>query len=151
MRIVLVKDYKIKGRIRKAGDIIEVADGFARNFLIPNGIAVRATEGNIKKVMNEIEMKKRKEEKLIENAKKLKERIEKVSLVFHKPAGEGGRLHGTVTNAELAEALAKEGILVKKEDIIIEEDVRLLGNYIAKVKLYGNIEANLRFSVEPLK
>ncbi|MCI8590339.1 MAG: 50S ribosomal protein L9 [Clostridiales bacterium] len=146
MKVVFLKDVKGQG---KAGDVKEVSDGYARNFLIPKGAAVLADA----KALNEIEGKKaslahKKEverEQAIETAKKL----EDVSVKIQMTGGADGRLYGSVTSKEIAEQLkAQTGIEVDKRKITLSEPIKAFGTYKTTCKLYNDIGGTITVIVE---
>jgi len=141
MRIILLKEVK---RLGKKGDIVEVKDGYARNYLIPYGFAWRANKESLKRFE---ELKKR-EEKLLEKkrklALKLKERLEKVSLTLQVEAKEDEVLYGSVGKVQIMEALKEEGIEIEKDNIKLEEPIKKLGVYKIEIVLGENINAFVR-------
>lgn len=145
MKIVLKKDVQNLG---EEGDIKEVADGYARNFLIPQGIAVlcnRASVNELEKRRNYLE--KRKEEKRKESMSH-REKIETEPLVITVASGDKGRIFGAVTPAVIVEELAKKGIMVERKKVELPtHSIKLLGNYSVKIKLYENQSAVLQLNI----
>ncbi|MGL4523966.1 MAG: 50S ribosomal protein L9 [Spirochaetia bacterium] len=145
MKIVLRKDIQNLG---EEGDIKDVADGYARNFLIPQGFAVfcnRAALNDLEKRRHHIE--KRREEKRKE-AYSHKEKIEADPLIITVAAGEKGKIFGAVTSAIIVEELAKKGIMVERKKIDLSaHSIKLLGNYPVKIKLYENESATLQLNI----
>jgi len=141
MRIILLKEVK---RLGKKGDIVEVKDGYARNYLIPYGFAWRANKESLKRFE---ELKKR-EEKILERkrklALKLKERLEKVSLTLQVEAKEDEVLYGSIGKVQIMEALKEEGIEIEKDNIKLEEPIKKLGVYKIEIVLGENINAFVR-------
>ena len=144
MEIVLKEDVSILG---KAGDIVKVKEGYARNYLIPKGLAFELTSANLKMIELENKLKKQKEEAQKQNAKELAERLANISCTVAMPAGEDDKLFGTVTHADVAEVLAQEGVKVDKKDIVFEEDVNRLGIYYFQVKLHPEISQRVKLWV----
>lgn len=146
MKVILKEDVKNLG---EEGDIVEVKAGYARNFLMPRGKVVPWTWGNVRILeQQQAAIEKRKAEKR-EAAKSAKEKIESMNLVLPVPAGDTGKLFGSVNNATIADALAKEGIEVERKRIeIVGTHVKMVGNYTAKIRLYGDEVAVLNFTVE---
>jgi large subunit ribosomal protein L9 len=145
MKVIFLKDVKGKG---KKGEVKNVADGYAQNYLIKNGLAVEATEANLKTW----EAKKRKEQKLaeqeLEEAKKLKETLEKLTVELKAKAGEGGRLFGSITSKQIAEHLeGKKGIKIDKRKIDLKEPIRSLGYTKVPVKLHPQVTAELKIQI----
>jgi len=145
MKVILYKDQPNLG---EEGDIKVVADGYARNYLIPKKIAVAFTKAN----QNSLEQKKaaiekRKDEKR-KNALSLKERLVEENITIKMPAGEKGRLFGSVTPSMIADEFQKSGISVEKKKIEITQPVKTVGNYTVLVKLYGGETADVKLVVE---
>jgi large subunit ribosomal protein L9 len=149
MKIILNQDVVGLG---EEGDVREVADGYARNYLIPRKLAVPHTKANLAQLAGrKTAIEGRKEEKRKE-AMSLKERLEAEELLFSMPAGESGKLFGSVNNSLIAVELEKKGYALEKRRIEVpEHHLRQVGNYIVKVKLYGNEEASLKVVVEAAK
>lgn len=149
MKVILNNDVKNLG---EEGDICVVKNGYARNYLLPKGLAVSCTRGNLRIFEQKKDaIAKRKEEKR-EAAKSLKQKIETLSLTLKVPAGDTGKLFGSVNNATLADALAAEGLQVERKRIdVVGTHVKMVGNYAARVKLYGEEVADLKFVVEGQK
>ena len=146
MRIILQKDMDELGL---EGDIVEVARGYARNYLIPKGFAVEATSQNIKA----FELKKKKIEarrlREKEEALKLKERVEALEISLIKKTGEEGKLYGSVTNIDIASELEKKGIVVDRKKVLLDKPIKNVGDFEIPVKLYPEVIANLRLKVLP--
>lgn len=145
MKIILKEDVYNLG---EEGDIRVVKPGYGRNFLIPQGLAVPFTKGNAKMFEQRRDaIEKRKGEKRTA-AMGLKERIETLELKIPMPAGDTGKLFGSVTNATIADALAREGIHVERKKIdLVEHAVKMIGKHKARVKLYESNVAELQFIV----
>jgi large subunit ribosomal protein L9 len=141
MEIVLAKDYADLG---KAMDVLTVKDGFARNFLIPAGIAVPATEGNRKKVAEAKRITELGEEKKMKAARLQAAKIEQVPCTIPVKVGEEDRIFGSVTTQEIAEFLQKEGFAIEKSHIELEEPIKQLGVYTVTVVLYKDVAAKLK-------
>lgn len=146
MKVVLTK--RVEG-LGLEGDVVTVKDGYARNYLIPKGLALEATEGNIKaleqkKKTYELKVIKKKEEAL-----RLKELIEKTNLVIKRKTQEEGKIFGSVTSTDIAEALAKKGFQVDRKKILLERPIKALGEYQIPIKLFPQIEARINIVVEP--
>lgn len=148
MRVILLKDVKGLGKL---GEIKEVADGYARNYLIKNKLALEATDSNINFVKSQIKSLEKKNERKLENAKEVKEAIESVRVVIKAKAGESGRLFGSITSDDIAKALKEQyNIEIDKKNIETEEPIKLVGEYVVDVKLGMNVIAKLRVSVEEI-
>ena len=146
MKIVLLKDVKGKGR---TGEILNVNEGYARNFLIPNGLAAFATADqiNAQTIKQSADAHKKQLEK--EEHRELAERINELSVTIDAKAGEGGRLFGAITNKEISAALKKEhGIDIDKKRIVVKEPIKSQGEYSVAVKVYAEISAKLKVIVK---
>ena len=144
MKVILKVDVEGVG---SAGDIVEVSPGYARNYLIPRRLALAATSRNVKsleKQKAEIMKKVDKERKRIEA---LAQRLAQTKVVVTKQAGEKGRLFGSVTTRDIADALAREGIEIDRKKIVLEETIKTLGSYQVKVKLPHGIESQVQVEV----
>lgn len=146
MKVIFLKDVKGKG---KKGEIKNVADGYAQNFLIKNGYAVEAT----KQAISQLEGQKRHEAKLAEQelqaAKELKEKLESITLEIKAKAGEGGRLFGSVSTKQIAEQLQKQySIKIDKRKMECNEGIRSLGVTNVPVKLHQEVKATLKVHVK---
>lgn len=142
MKVIFLKDVKGSG---KKGDVSNVSDGYARNFLFPRKLAKEATSSAV----HEIEVKKEslrlKEQEQRDKAEKLASGIEEMVVTIYAKTGESDRLFGSVSNADIAKALKKEyDIEVDKKKITLDEHIKVLGEYSAKVKLYANVSANFK-------
>lgn len=146
MKVILNQDVTGLG---EEGDIKEVASGYARNYLLPKNLALPYTKQNLTQLeTRRAAIESRKEEKRRE-AMSVKERLESEELVFTMPAGESGKLFGSVNNAMVVQELEKLGYSIEKKRVEVpEHNIRMIGNYAVKVKLYGNEEAELNVTVE---
>lgn len=145
MEIILKKDLKGLGY---KNDIVKVKNGYGRNFLIPQGIAVLATDSNKKMQAEEIKQSSFKEQKLRTEATATAEKLAEVNVKVGAKAGESGKIFGSVTNIQLADALKKAGYDVDRKNIEMnEEAIKSLGTYTAKVRLFKEISATVSFEV----
>jgi len=144
MKLILKDDVKGLGGM---GQEIDVADGYGRNYLIPKGLAMVATVGNLKILKNEISQKGRKIVKLKGEAEDLAKRIEKISCRLAKKAGESDKLFGSVTSQEIAEQLKKEGFNIDKRKIDIDTPIKNLGTHSVSIRVYPGVVANLKVEV----
>ncbi|ACF13121.1 ribosomal protein L9 [Chloroherpeton thalassium ATCC 35110] len=145
MKIILRKEVSSLGL---QGEVVTVKDGYARNFLIPNGLAIRATEGAIKAIETEKKQRAFKIEKERKAARELADSIERISLSVCVKAGESGKLFGTVTPQMIADGLKTKGFDVDRKQITIEEPIKALGKYEVSIKLYTDVVATLKLEVE---
>ena len=145
MKVILRKDVATLG---DAGEVVAVKNGFANNFLIPQGIAIRATEGTLKALETEKKQQAKKVELQRKNAREHAQKIEQLSLKVFARAGESGKLFGTVTSADIAAALKVQGFDVDRRKITIEAPIKLLGKYEADAKLFLDVSVKIHFEVE---
>ena len=141
MKVLLLKDVE---KLGKYGDAIEVKDGYARNYLIPRGIALAANENNFKKLEKIKKEKEKIEEKNVDKFLSLKEKIEKVSVTIVAEVKEDEEIYGSVSEVQILKSLKEEGIELEHNKIVVEEPIKKLGVYNLKVKIYKDIEATLR-------
>lgn len=144
MQIILKKDMKSLG---KTGDIVSVTKGYARNFLIPQGIAVEATKSNLKLLDWENKQVNVRRNKELREAKEIAQSVKKLSLTIRCEVGENEKLYGSVTTNDILEALANEGIVLEKKQIVLEEPIKTLGIYTVPLKLDPEVEANVKIWV----
>ena len=146
MIVILNKDVKGTG---KAGDVVKVSDGYARNMLIPKGLATEATQGNIRHLEKQkaIAAEKKAEEKAA--AKKQAEKIGKLTVTIKTKAGDGGKIFGSITSKDIAEGLkSQHGIEVYKKKIQLSSPIKQTGEMSVDIKLYSEVSAELKVKVE---
>lgn len=144
MRLILTENVDSLGQI---GDIVTVKGGYARNYLLPRGKAMIANENNKAQMDHQKRMLAKRKEKVLGEFKELASKINKVSVTVAKPVGEEEKIFGTVTNAELEELLAAEGLTISRKDIVIQEEIKKVGVYHADVKLHPEVEAKFKIWV----
>lgn len=145
MKVILMKDVKALG---KKGDVKEVADGYARNYLFPRSLAVEASTGNMKNLDQEKQTAKHRKEVEEAKARELAERLNKVEVTFKVKVGEGGRLFGSITGKEIAEEIKRvSGIGVDKKQIELDEVIKTLGQHPVGIKLYPGVVAKVSIRV----
>ncbi len=145
MKIILLKDVKSQG---KAGQMIEVSDGYARNYLFPRKLAIEATADaiNAKRIADEAAARKLEREK--EAALKLKDEFKSMTVKVRAKAGSAGRLFGSVTSKEISEALKEQfSIDVPKNHIVLDENIKSFGTYPVNVKLSNGISGVIKVQV----
>lgn len=144
MEVILIKDIPSLG---KTGDVVKVATGYARNYLLPQSFALTATPENLKQLgtIKKRDEKVKEKEKL--SAQALKERIEAISITMKKHAGEEDKLFGSVTSHEIVDTLLEMGIEVDKRKVVIEEPIKRLGDYTVQIKLASEVVAHLKLAV----
>jgi large subunit ribosomal protein L9 len=141
MEVVLRKDYENLG---KAMDVINVKNGYARNFLIPQGIAVPATAGNRKVVAEAKRIAEKREEKKLKGARQLAKKIEEVPCTIPVKVGEEDKIYGSVTAQEISDFLKKEGFDIEKRAVEIDEPIKQLGVYNINIRLHKGVTAKLK-------
>jgi large subunit ribosomal protein L9 len=141
MKVILVEDVKALG---KSGDQVNVADGYARNFLIPRKLALGASPANQRVYENEAKARTKKRDKEKSDAIAMGEKLTALSLTISRIAGEDDKLFGSVTNGDIAEALAKEGFKVDKRDIELVDHLKALGIFEVPVKLHTEVVVKVK-------
>lgn len=141
MKLILVQNVDNLG---KAGDVVTVKEGYARNFLLPNNKARLATPGNMRIVEERRKKEAAEEEKKAEAARALANRLSNLSLTISVEAGEEDKLFGSVTSDMISDKLKEEGIEIDKKDISVEEPIKKLGVYQVSAKLHPVVKATLR-------
>lgn len=144
MKVILKEDIKGLG---KMGDIVNIAEGYGRNFLIPGRKAVEATTHNIKAVEHEKKMLEEKMKRGKQEVDELSNKISEISVTIPRQVGEGEKMFGSVTSADIAEALDKEGIKLDKRQIHLEKPIKELGLFQVPVKLHPEVSAELKIWV----
>ena len=142
MEIILIKDVENLGY---ANDIVSVKPGYANNYLIPQGFAKAATASAKKVLAENLKQRAHKDAKILADAQALAEKIANLPLTFTVKAEEG-RIFGTITSADIAEALAEKGVEVEKKSVAVEA-INTVGEYKATVKLHREVKAEVTFSV----
>ncbi|MDY0269603.1 50S ribosomal protein L9 [Trichloromonas sp.] len=146
MNIILTENVENLGTI---GQMVKVKPGYARNFLIPGGMAMEANPRNVKELEHRKRQLERKLQKLTQGAELLKKQIEALSCTFAHRAGEDGKLFGSVTSMEIGAKLAEAGIEIDRKKIVLEEPIKTLGDYQVPVKLPAGVVATVKISVIP--
>lgn len=144
MKVILSKDIKELG---KKGQAVEVSEGYARNYLLPRGLAVLATEGATKAFTQEKQAQDRKKAREIATAQALAAKLTATELRLRAKVGDGGRLFGSVTAADIAASLAAHGIVIDKRRIELREPIKVAGRFTIEVKVYQEISATLTLDV----
>ncbi len=137
VRIILRRDMENLG---EAGDIVDVAAGFARNYLLPQGFAYEATDANVRRHEEELRHMAQRSSRDLERAESQAEKLEGVSVTFRVKAGEEGRLFGSVTSSDIAGALAELGHEIDRHIIRLEEPIKQLGVYKVPVRLHAEVQ-----------
>jgi large subunit ribosomal protein L9 len=146
MKVILNQDIKSLG---KKGDIVNVSDGYARNFLLPKGLVVEANDFTIKKTKEQKKGKEIRKNREKEEAQALADKISKTSITIKKKAADDGRLYGSVTTKDIAQELQSQAkIKVDKRKINLAEPIRYIGNISVDIKVYPEIIASFKVKVE---
>jgi large subunit ribosomal protein L9 len=146
VKVVLRQDVDHLG---ERGEIVNVAPGYARNFLLPKGLAYHATPGHLKVLELEKRAWSKRESREADESRALAARIGGLRLVVTKKSGEGDTLYGSVTNAEIADLLAARGIEVDRRQIRIDEPIKTLGTFTVPIRLHRQVTAEVSVEVRP--
>ncbi|OMF25810.1 50S ribosomal protein L9 [Paenibacillus sp. FSL H8-0548] len=140
MKVIFLQDVKGQG---KKGQVKDLSEGYVRNFLLPQGLAKLASDGNLKtlEVQNASEQKRKEKEKI--DAQALGKKLEEMTVVIKTRAGEGGRLFGAITSKQIGEALAAQGIKVDKRKIELDDPIRTLGVTQVIIKIHPEVKAKV--------
>ncbi len=141
MKVILRQNYESLGKV---GDIVDVKDGFALNFLLPRKIAYSALKGNIASLEEEKKSLAKKNEQELKAAEELSSELEKVSITIPVQVGEEDKIFGTVTTQMIADSLKEKGHEIDKRKIEIPESIKTLGIYNVNIKLHSNVEAKIK-------
>jgi large subunit ribosomal protein L9 len=144
MKVILVEDVANLGKI---GDTVEVKNGYARNFLIPRNLAIVASSRNIKAQQHQLQAIEKKVAKVISDAQTLSEKLSGASVTFTRKAGDTGKLFGSVTNMDITDELANDGITLDRKDVLLEEPIKELGDFEVSVKLPHEVSATIKVTV----
>ncbi len=144
MKVILKDDVE---KLGNAGEVIAVADGFARNYLFPKNLAIPATKGNVHSIDEIKKQKKLREDKKRREAEKIKDKLEKLSLTAEVQTGEEDKVFGSVTAANIATLLENQGFQVDRRKIMLEEPLKALGVYTIEIKLAHDVTAQVKLWV----
>jgi len=144
MKVILREDVPEVGQ---AGEKVEVKSGFGRNYLFPRNLAIPATKANLRAIDEVRKQKELREKKRRRKAEVIKDKIEMLSLSIEVLVGEEDKLYGSVTNADIAELMKEEGVIVDKRAIELEDPIKVLGVYTVPVKIDKDVTAELRLWV----
>ena len=149
MRVILKREVAGLGR---PGDVKDVADGYAQNFLLPRGLAIEATAGEMKVLSRARDAKRAKQDRAHADAEELAKRLSETTLVFKLKAGEQGKTFGSVTNKDIAEALQREHkVDVDKTKVHLLEPLKSLGVHTVEIRLLSDVRANVTVAIEPAR
>jgi large subunit ribosomal protein L9 len=144
MKVILKEDVETLG---KRGETVKVSDGFARNYLIPKGLAIEATNKNVKSLEHEKTLITQQSEKKKKKALELQEKYAGVALTIAAKTGEQGKLFGAVTSMDIEKALAEQGFEVVRKSIVLDEPIKSVGEYAVKIKLFPGIATEIKLKV----
>ena len=145
MKVIFIQDVKGQG---KKGEEKNIADGYARNFLLPKGLAVEATAANLNNLKGQKESQAYKKEQEIKAAEEIKAKLEGVTVKLSAKAGESGKLFGSITAKDIAEALKKQhNIDIDKRKIVLNGDIKTTGDITVDAKLYPQIVGKIKVSI----
>ncbi|HDP67559.1 MAG TPA: 50S ribosomal protein L9 [Candidatus Marinimicrobia bacterium] len=144
MRIIMLQDYEGLGT---AGDQIEVKDGYARNFLFPKGLALKADKNNIKRFREMAHLKELQQNHALKQSRELAEKLQSLSLTIPVQVGEEDRVFGSVTSIDIAQQLKDKGYDIDKRQILLQEPIKALGIFEIPVKLHPEITASVKLWV----
>jgi len=147
MRVILKTEVKGLGRV---GDVKDVADGYARNYLLPKGLAIEATGAELRQLAQERDAEKAKKDRTHDDAEALAKRIAEITLVFKLKAGDQGKTFGSVTAKEVAEALTNEAKTeIDRTKVVLHEPLKSLGVHTVEIRLLPDVRANVTVAIEP--
>ena len=144
MKVILLADVKGQG---KKGEVKNVSEGYARNFLFPRKLAVEANEGAVQQLKTQQDAMLRKEAQEIQIAQQLAQKLESLTIEIHAHSGDGGRLFGAITSKNIADTLKEHGLEIDKRKIQLPEPIKALGRYQVHIKLHPEVTANIAVSV----
>lgn len=132
------------GKLGQAGDIVSVKPGYARNYLIPKGLAYEATDANVRRIEREkVKLEHQAAEQLTE-ARRRAASLEGVSVTFNARAGEEGKLFGSITTADIAEKLGEQGVEIDRRQIVLDEPIKSLGVFSVAVRLHSEVQPEVK-------
>jgi len=145
MIVILLKDVKGVG---KSGEVVKVSDGYARNMLLPKGLASEATEGNVRNLAKQKAIQEENRQKELAEARALADKISQIKVTIITKSGEGGRLFGSITSKDIADALADQHkITIDKRKVVLENPIKHTGDFELDVKIYTEVTAKLKVTV----
>ncbi|KAF1085926.1 50S ribosomal protein L9 [Sporotomaculum syntrophicum] len=147
MQVILLENVK---KLGIKGQVVKVAEGYARNYLIPKGLAVEASKGKLKDLEKQSQVQEANRKKLEDEARKLGQQLENLKLVMQTKVGDAGKLFGAINNKDIAEFLYNNyGFSVDKKKIILKDPIKALGEYTIIIKLHPAVQAQINVEVVP--
>jgi len=146
LKVILTKDVP---KLGKSGEMKQVTDGYATNFLIPQGLAVSAAGGAYRAWQHDVASREEKRKKEREEAEIAATRIASTTLTMGVKVGDGGKLYGSITSKDIADALARRGIDIDRHKIDLDEPLKTLGTYKVAIKVFGGMTPEVTIIVEP--
>ena len=145
MIVIMIKDVKGVG---KSGEVVKVSDGYARNMLLPRGLATEATEGNVRNLEKQKAIQEANRQKELTEAKELAAKLSQLKVTILTKSGEGGRLFGSITTKDIADALAEQHkITIDKRKFVLENPIKHTGDYEIDIKIFTEVTAKLKVTV----
>lgn len=145
MKVIFIKDLKKQGKV---DEIKEVSDGYATNFLIKNGYAVKYTKASNERLNDDIKNRQAKEAEDIKEATKIKNKLEKENIIFDVKTGNNGKVFGNISTKQISEKLTELGYNIDKKKIILDNPLNILGVHNVKIILHKNVEAILKVTLK---
>ncbi|NUP06327.1 MAG: 50S ribosomal protein L9 [Polyangiaceae bacterium] len=143
IHVVLTQDL---ANVGKGGELVKVRPGFARNYLVPRGLAIGATEGNIRLIEHQKKVAEAKAAKALDEANQLSKKLSSVKVTIHRQVGEGDKLYGSVTHRDIEEALGKQGFVVDRRRIL-SDALKTLGTHEVQIRLAPTVTATIQVEV----
>jgi len=149
MKVILVEDVP---KLGKMGDVVKVARGYARNYLMPRKLVLEATDGNIRHIEEKKKVEDKKSRKRLEESVKLVSKLEGMKVIFKVRVGEEGKLYGSITSKDIAEKiLADSGIEIDRRKIVLDDPIKVVGHYNIPVVYHSEAKANILLDVQELE
>lgn len=148
MKVIILEDTPKLGKI---GDVVNVARGYARNYLFPRKIALEATQGNLKQVAELKKVEEKRAKKRVKDAVELLSKLEGTTLLFKVRVGEEGKLYGSITNKTIADKIQEEyGVEIDRRKIMLEDPIKSVGNYSVPIVYYSEAKATVNIEIQEL-
>jgi len=144
VRVILIKDHE---KLGKTGDTVEVKSGYARNYLVPQGIALIANSAGLKKLQEQLRLKELRQNKTLQKAREMADKLNSLSLTIPVQVGEEDRVFGAVTSQMIADQLQEKGYEIDKRNIQLEEPIKALGIFDIPIKIFQDVTAKVKLWV----